>query len=219
MSDFFTLFNYMTAPNCGRPRVYLVGMNIAFIAQRVCLIYGRGFVMTKFVSTLIFLLVATSANAGIIGYDFEWAGSDGYSMTGMFTFDEADAADGAIRDGEVASLMFDGLLNGVLFASNSTAHLLPDFNFNFDATAGQFFLDGGSTGDSGQRWNAESGRVGLTFGAGDIRSALSLDGGLFLGTISNPTPLTASAKVPTPATLALFGLGLAGLGWSRHKKA
>ena len=31
--------------------------------------------------------------------------------------------------------------------------------------------------------------------------------------------LSSSSVVPAPATLALFGLGLAGLGWSRRKKA
>jgi hypothetical protein len=43
---------------------------------------------------------------------------------------------------------------------------------------------------------------GYSFGLDDINVTLS--GG-------NP--------VPAPATLALFGLGLAGLGWSRRKKA
>ena len=31
--------------------------------------------------------------------------------------------------------------------------------------------------------------------------------------------LPPEGNVPTPATLALFGLGLAGLGWSRRRKA
>ena len=146
-------------------------------------------------------------------------------MTGMFTYDDADAADGAIRDGEVASLMFDAFLDDVLFLSNNIAHTEPDFNFNFDAVAGQFFLGGDTSSDTGQAWNL-FGPGFLGFGAGDAGSELvSHIGGVStgLGLVTNPVPLTASPKAeapaPAPATLALFGLGLASLGWSRRKKA
>ncbi len=183
--------------------------------------------MKIFTSMLAVLAItgwAGAANAGIIGYDFEWTGTSNYTMTGMFTFDEADAVDGAIRDSEVASLMFEGFLSGVSIGSTSNAHLLAGFNFNFDATAGQFFLNGLTTGDSGQLWNAASGATGVGFNSGSGASALEMNGVCCDGFINNPNPLTAAlttipAPVPAPATLALFGLGLAGLGWNRRKKA
>ena len=169
-----------------------------------------------YLGLLAVLLSPMAANADPITYDFEWTGSGGYSMVGNFTYDDVDAADGAVRDGEVSSLFFEGFFNGVSFATNSTAHLLSGFNFNFDPVAGQFFLNGVSSGDSGQLWNITG--TGFGFAAGSGASGLTLDGEV-LGLINNPVPMTATvASVPEPGTMALFGIGLAGMGLARRRR-
>jgi hypothetical protein len=165
----------------------------------------------------LILAVPLLAAATPITYNFSWSGTGGYSMTGSFTFDSASAADGAIRNGEVTSLFFEGFLNGVSFATNSNANTLPGFNFNFDTVTGQFFLGGPSNGPSGQLWNFLG--TGLGFGAGNAGSTLTF-GAALLGGIDNPVPLTATLArtVPEPATLAILGIGLAGLGFFSRRK-
>jgi hypothetical protein len=156
------------------------------------------------------LLLPLVSHANLVTYDFSWTGNGGYSMAGYFSFDSANAADGAIRDGEVASLFFEGFVNGSSFWSNATAPLEAGFNFNFDAATGNFFLGGLNDSDNGQDWSSNGG--GLGFGAGTGASYVSL-GGVALGSVLNPVPLmatlwTPTPAVPEPATWALVALGL-----------
>ena len=57
----------------------------------------------------------------------------------------------------------------------------------------------------------DAGRLVIGSRTGGANSNHHLDNIYFIGNSTTP--------MPTPATLALFGLGLAGLGWSRRKKA
>lgn len=92
-------------------------------------------------------VAATPAEAQIVGYNFAWTGTNGYSMLGSFTFNQASADDGAIRDGEVVSLTFEVFLNASSLGVNNTAHQTAGFNFNFNAASGQFFLGGPPNSD------------------------------------------------------------------------
>lgn len=182
--------------------------------------------MKNVLRALVVACAALSSAAVIaapVEYDFHWTGTGGYTMSGDFTYDSASAADGFIRNGEVTSLFFQGFLNGVSIGTSSNANTLAGFNFNFNATTGQFALNGLSTSTSGQRWNdGESGvGTGLGFGAGNAASLLTLND-VVLGYIPDPVPLTATrvATVPEPATLPLVALALlaAAVGARRRSK-
>lgn len=63
-----------------------------------------------------------------------------------------------------------------------------------------------------------AGRYSLTAGA-NAQWLASWSNGTTFSQIDSMGLTLRQANVPIPATLALFGIGLAGLGWSRRKKA
>lgn len=177
--------------------------------------------MRKWLSTIAVLVMPLSAHAIPLTYNFNWTGSNGYTMTGSFTGEDAGpVTDMYIRDSEVSELFFEGFLNNISIGSNNTAHLQNGFNFNFDVAAGAFVLGGISTTDSGQRWNV-SGPVGFGFGSGDLAAALFINSGLISGSITS-APVTIRAQlanaIPEPTSFALLGAGVIAFGVARRKK-
>ncbi len=171
----------------------------------------------KYIALAAGILAASSAHA--IEFDVSWTGSDGYSLSGAFGFDDSLLNTGAIDETDIDFLSFEVFDNGASLGSASGvsgdgfAGLGgTSFNFNFDSTSFSLATGGDSAGTEGQDWNFDGPGVGFASGSRAQLVSLDNNGGFASSSVpANASTLEASVSaVPLPGALGLLfaGLGL-----------
>jgi len=168
---------------------------------------------------------ATITSTGLSGKDFMIFGHSRVAVSANELTAIADYYNGGgslflFGEGNQSFLRLNNAVNSILSVVGSTMSLSTTENFDISGfTTLTDFVGTGAFAVGVNSWitgftskiNLGSGQAVISgrADAGFFGVAIGLENG------SSPPP----GAVPAPATLALLGLGLAGLGWSRRKKA
>jgi hypothetical protein len=158
--------------------------------------------------SLALLLLSATVSAAPMGYNVAWQGSKGYSLAGMFSYE--DSGQRLVKAGDLTSFMIEGFRRGESIGS-------------WSGNPGAFFYSAGSSHLNPflQAWNLKGPGVG--FGCLFIGCGLKNDSGIIWRSASfgglSVTPKTAQAALPEPATLGLIFAGLAAFGLRRRLRS
>ncbi|SIS45655.1 PEP-CTERM sorting domain-containing protein [Neptunomonas antarctica] len=171
----------------------------------------------KRIICLLVCLLAGPANANLItNGDFTSGNTAGWTLTGG---DYTDASSGYFT-------AYDNSGWGIISQDIST-NAAYNYDLSFDTYAGQisgnqfaWAVDGVMTTiATTTSWVTNTAMFAGTGAVTNVAFYYATGGGSGVWNMDNVSVTQGAAAVPEPASLALFGLSLAGLLWSRRKKA
>ncbi len=165
----------------------------------------------------------TLAISSLTFYNTAYDSGDYTPNTGTYTYylsSTSAAADGlsttaAANLGADNTNVYTGSLGGSI-TFGGQMNIILDSIFNYNPSAGNLLL---TVEGSGLSQGAGAVYFDMNGSSSDGMSRVYSTTTDSLGLVTGFNEADDNGQVPTPGTLVLFGLGLAGLGWSRRKKA